>query len=1128
MSQNFPKRFGRYEIVDKLPSGGMADIYVARDPRIGDRSVVIKVLRDSVDTPEIRERFALEANLLGGMSHVNLVAVFDVGVEEDRPFIAMEYIRGETVSELIARRPALPLSRKLQLMDDLCLGLEWAHRKGVVHRDIKPANLMVNESGVLKILDFGIARVGSSLVTRAGTVMGTLNYMAPEQMMGEAVDARADMFAAGAVFYELLCYRRAFPGQMPAIMRRILDVDCEPLAEVMPDLDPDLVGIINRCLGKTAKDRYRDMAAVRRALGLVRLRVEQDEQHRLQQHIDGAHQAMDREDVEEALRECEQGLAVDADFGPLLELRDDVHALRDRRVRETLEQARAEVDRGALTGAMSLVDAAESLCPASEEAQAVRAAIETARRTRADAQARAVQVTNAVTAASKQLSSGALDEALRTIDAALDLDADHADARALKQRIERAVSDRRHAEDEARARARAQADAQAAADTAREAFRGGQVQDAIRGLEAFTPAHPIVAEALAELRDRAEELRREERAKEQREATAARNAADQARQYFRAGQTTEAISLLERQPDHPMVAAALAELRARALELEAHRRQQASERDEAERAGAESARQAREAAERRKREAAERQQREAAERQQREAAERQQREAAERRARGEAEQRQREAEATRPEDAPVAQHDTVPLKVSQLSGGGPGASQAAPGGDRTLLLDRRTLLPAGPPEVVTPRPTREWWKVAAAVLVVVVVIAVGIVLFKPSAAGDAVTADADADGVADSVDQCPGTAAGVLVDDLGCPTGDDPAGPPGGDDLVGQAAEGGVQPVLDLDGDGVPDEADQCLDTPIGARVNASGCPESESAPVADSDQDGVPDDSDDCADTPAGTRVNRAGCPLPVEAPAPPDADGDGVPDATDRCPGSSGPVDGTGCPRPPASPDHLAVWTSPLDQRRMVWLQAGEFQMGSDPAETPRGQFEQDRRTARIARGFWLDELEVTNAKFREFVLAVAAWRKGAAAGGRHQDYLRHWTGPSTFPGGVANQPVTYVDQAAAEAYCGWAGKRLPSEAEWEYAARAGNRTAYWWGGAMDPALANASSTLVDVGGGQRRNPWGFHDILGNAMEWTQEGWLRGGSFNRQEVSYRVANRIQPPSVTFVNVDYGFRCAR
>jgi len=203
MAVDAPRNIARYVVMEHLATEGMGSVYLARDPVV-DRLVAIKLLKEGFDSAELRERFMREARSAGRLQHANIVAIFDVGEHEKQPFIVMEYIEGETLHALIKRKAALSISRKLELMDELAEGLQYAHRAGIVHRDIKPKNVMLNADGVLKVLDFGIARVNDGaggIKTQAGMLMGTLNYMAPEQMMGMPdIDARADIFSAGAVY----------------------------------------------------------------------------------------------------------------------------------------------------------------------------------------------------------------------------------------------------------------------------------------------------------------------------------------------------------------------------------------------------------------------------------------------------------------------------------------------------------------------------------------------------------------------------------------------------------------------------------------------------------------------------------------------------------------------------------------------------------------------------------------------------------------------------------------------------------------------------------------------------------------------------------------------------------------
>ena len=250
-----PSTIGRYEIKRELGGGGMGVLYLALDPVI-DRLVAVKLLR--VDTEEMRVRFLREARACGGLQHKNIVTIYDVGVYDNQPFIAMEYIKGETLAEVIGRKATLTLEQKLKLIEELCDGLSYAHDAGLIHRDIKPANLMVTEgSGHLKILDFGIARATDlESFTKTGAIVGTLSYMSPEQAQGRPLDHRSDIFAVGTVLYELLTYRRAFPGRD---LRTVTQDKPIPVTQLAPSIDPILDEIVASALAPHPDQRYQHL-----------------------------------------------------------------------------------------------------------------------------------------------------------------------------------------------------------------------------------------------------------------------------------------------------------------------------------------------------------------------------------------------------------------------------------------------------------------------------------------------------------------------------------------------------------------------------------------------------------------------------------------------------------------------------------------------------------------------------------------------------------------------------------------------------------------------------------------------------------------------------------------------------
>ena len=269
---------GRYQILDKIGEGGMGSLFLARDPAI-DRLVAIKLLRHGLDTEALRERFAREARAAGRLRHPHIVTIFDVGEHDGDPFIAMEFLAGETLAELIRDGARLSLSRRLKLLEELSDGLGYAHRAGLVHRDIKPANLMVDADGVLKILDFGIVRVSDSGMTQAGVLVGTVNYMSPEQVVGSTVDHRSDIFAVGLVAYELISSRQAFPGTMKeGLLNKILNGAADPLSSVVPGIDAEVVSIVEQALKKDPADRYQDLVRMRNDLSRARVRIEREEE----------------------------------------------------------------------------------------------------------------------------------------------------------------------------------------------------------------------------------------------------------------------------------------------------------------------------------------------------------------------------------------------------------------------------------------------------------------------------------------------------------------------------------------------------------------------------------------------------------------------------------------------------------------------------------------------------------------------------------------------------------------------------------------------------------------------------------------------------------------------------------
>ena len=280
-----PQRIGRFDVLGVIGQGGMGSVYRARDPML-DRPVAIKLLREGFDSDEMRERFEREARAAGRLSHPNIVTIYEFGEFLRRPFIAMELVDGEPLSDWIRRREPASMARDLDLIEQLCSGLAHAHKAGIVHRDIKPSNLIIDrQARVLKILDFGIAKVSGSGLTHAGMIVGTVNYMSPEQITGGAViDHRADIFAVGAVMFELLTHRKPFPGELADALYRIVHEPSPLLASILPGVDPAIERIVAQALEKAPDRRYQDLSTMRRDIARVRQRLELDDAAKADTH----------------------------------------------------------------------------------------------------------------------------------------------------------------------------------------------------------------------------------------------------------------------------------------------------------------------------------------------------------------------------------------------------------------------------------------------------------------------------------------------------------------------------------------------------------------------------------------------------------------------------------------------------------------------------------------------------------------------------------------------------------------------------------------------------------------------------------------------------------------------------
>ncbi|MEW2506401.1 MULTISPECIES: Stk1 family PASTA domain-containing Ser/Thr kinase [unclassified Amycolatopsis] len=261
----------RYELGETLGYGGMSEVHHGHDVRLG-REVAIKVLRaDLARDPQFQERFRREAQNAAALNHPAIVAVYDTGEANtdfgNLPYIVMEYVEGRTLRDIVKTEGPMSQKRAMEVMADVCAALDFSHRHGIVHRDVKPANVMITKNGAVKVMDFGIARAmhdGQSAMTQTAAVIGTAQYLSPEQARGEAVDARSDVYAAGCVLYELITGEPPFTGDSPvAVAYQHVREDPSPPSSVNPAVTPELDAVVLKALAKGPANRYQSAAEMR-------------------------------------------------------------------------------------------------------------------------------------------------------------------------------------------------------------------------------------------------------------------------------------------------------------------------------------------------------------------------------------------------------------------------------------------------------------------------------------------------------------------------------------------------------------------------------------------------------------------------------------------------------------------------------------------------------------------------------------------------------------------------------------------------------------------------------------------------------------------------------------------------
>src|SRR6266481_959456 len=449
------KKLNKFEIIEKVGQGAMGVVYKARDPFI-DRIVTLKTLTTGLaDDANLLKRFYSEARSAGGLQHPNIVTIYELGHEGDTPFIAMQFLTGESLDKILDRRPNLPLSQKIGFIVYVCRALEYAHKQNppVVHRDIKPGNVMVTLEGGVMVVDFGIARLGEGTRSQsAGMLIGTLGYMSPQLFRNGAADARSDIWATGVMFYELLAYRRPFEGDnAAALMSNIILEKPRSIADAAPGTPQDLQAVVERMLAKEAEARYQNMEEVLLELEPIWRRLQQAEVSDL---LTNSQQLFEAGDLETAKAKVSQIIQIDTSNTQAKSLLEKINA--EVRRKQVVPQLKARVEnagrllaKGQAEDAKAEVEAALKLDstyqPARELLSAAQAALE-----------RAHSITQALRTSKQRMAEGALTEAELQLDKVLGMDPGNTAAREqLKQiREERSRRERRKQRDEALHRAR--------------------------------------------------------------------------------------------------------------------------------------------------------------------------------------------------------------------------------------------------------------------------------------------------------------------------------------------------------------------------------------------------------------------------------------------------------------------------------------------------------------------------------------------------------------------------------------------------------------------------------------------------------------------------------------------------
>ena len=423
---------GKYEIIAEIGRGAMGAVYKARDPLI-DRLVALKTITGGPSAQSnLLDRFYQEARSAGALQHPNIVTIYELGHEKNTPFIAMEYLEGESLDRIIEQRPVLPLSVKLGYIVRVCDALAYAHQHNVVHRDVKPANIMVTKEGVVKVVDFGIARLTDMSMTQPNMMIGSRAYMSPQLYKGERADARSDIWAVGVSLYELLAYKRPFTGDSEAeLMFHIIYEKPEDLMGQSPECTEELAQIVGKMLEKKSDDRFQSMEDLLHAIEPIWKAAQQATVSGL---LADCQELVVAKDLQRAHALLRKALHIDVGNSQAKSMLEKVSVELRRseiqpRLQEHLSRGEGYLKAGQLREAKAEAQAALGLDSKHEPAHKLLAEVEAA-------VAKAQQLEQKLKLTKQRLAEGALTEAAAALGQAVELDESNLQVHELKKQIE--------------------------------------------------------------------------------------------------------------------------------------------------------------------------------------------------------------------------------------------------------------------------------------------------------------------------------------------------------------------------------------------------------------------------------------------------------------------------------------------------------------------------------------------------------------------------------------------------------------------------------------------------------------------------------------------------------------------